>query len=269
VTRRRTSGSSSVELPAHQLGHRPREWHVGQVLPGCVAGARDQLLEEEGVPARAGVERIDDRERRDLAVDGREERVDVRRAQPPELDVSDRMAALQPGQQLRGRMPAREPVRAIGADDQEAAATGLGQLLEHREALGVGPVQVLEHDDAGDPLGEPPHQLDSGPDALIGRPVGVVHGLEQRGQSVAGAAVASDHRAERVTEELHRAALGARVGLPRQHHRARRRLRHQLLDEPGLADAGLPGDQRDRRVQPGVDQADQAIELRAAPDHDR
>jgi hypothetical protein len=257
-----------VELPAHQLGHRPRQWHVGQVLPGRVAGARDQLLEEERVPTRAAVERIDDRERRDLAVDGREEGVDVRGAQLPELDVGDRMTALQPGEELRGRMPAREAVRAVGADDQQPAAAGFGQLLEHREALGVGPVQILEHDDAGDPLGEPPHQLDSRPDALIGGAVGVVHGLQQRSVSVGGA-VASRHRAERVTKELHGAALGARVGLSRQHHRARRGLRHQLLDKSGLADPGLAGDQRDRRVHPGVDQTDQAIELGAAPDHDR
>ncbi len=130
-------------------------------------------------------------------------------------------------------------------------------------------MEILEHDDAGDSLGEAPDQFDSSPDSLIGRAVGVVHGLQQRGVSVGVGAVARGHRAERVTEELHGAALGARVRLPGQNQRARRRLRHELLDEPGLADPGLTGDERDGWVGAGVDQSHQAIKLGAAADHDR
>ena len=165
-------------------------------------------------------------------------------------------------------MAARQAVGAVGADDEQPAAAGLGQLLEYGEALGVGPVEILEHHDAGDPLGEPPYQLDPGSDPLVGRAVGVVNGLQQRGVPVGIGAVARRHGAERVTEQLHGAALGARIGLAGEHQRAPWHVRHQLLDEPGLADAGLAGDQGDRRVGAGVDQPDETIELGGAADHD-
>ena len=107
-----------------------------------------------------------------------------------------------------------------------------------------------------------------GSDPLVSRAVGVVNGLEQRGVPVGIGAVTRRHRAEGVTEQLHGAALGAGIGLAGEHQRARWYLRHQLLDEPGLADAGLAGDEGDRWVGAGVDQPDQAIELGGAADHD-
>ncbi len=67
-----------VELRPHHLGEAPRQRLVGEVVE-VLGGVAEQLLEEERVPAGAGVERLDDPERRRPAVDGGEEGADVER----------------------------------------------------------------------------------------------------------------------------------------------------------------------------------------------
>ena len=62
--------------------------------------------------------------------------------------MRDRVAALEPGEHLGRRVPAVERVGAVGADEQARSAALLGQAFEEGDALGVGPVQVVEHDDA-------------------------------------------------------------------------------------------------------------------------
>ena len=154
-------GVEVVDLVADQLGHRPRQRHGRRGRRRCRSPAlRHQLLEEERVAAGAGVQRLDDAVRRHVAVHRGEEGADVGRAEPPELDVGDRVPAFEPGEQLGRRVAAGQPVGPVGAHHQQPAPAGLGQLLEHGDALGVGPVQVLEHDEAGGARREPADQLD-------------------------------------------------------------------------------------------------------------
>ena len=93
------------------------------------------------------------------------------------------------GHRLGRGVAARQAVGPVGADEHEAAArTGrarrgrLGEALEHGDALGVGPVQVLEHDERGvaaGPVAQRPHEVDARPHALLGRAVGVAHGRRE------------------------------------------------------------------------------------------
>jgi hypothetical protein len=108
-----------------------------------------------------------------------------------------------------------------------------------------------------------PHEVDAGAHALLGRAAGVVDRREQLGVRLGGVTV------ERVEQHLQRAAHRARIGLAGQHQRAGRRPLDELLDEPGLADAGLAGHERDGGGRPGAEQNNQAVELDRPADHHR
>ena len=82
----------------------------------------------------------------------------------------------------------------------------LGEALEEGDALGVGPVQVVEHDDAGRADREVAHDLEPEPQALVGGPVGV-------GEEGEPLVVLGLPGRERVEEQLERAPERARVGL--------------------------------------------------------
>jgi hypothetical protein len=56
------------------------------------------------------------------------------------------VAAVQPTEQRGDRMPGRHVTGPVGADQQPGPAV-VGEPLEQRGALRVGPVQILEHDD--------------------------------------------------------------------------------------------------------------------------
>ncbi len=207
------------------------------------------------------MQRLDHAVRRDVAVHRGEEGADVGRAEPPQLDVGDRVPAFEPGEQLGRRVAAGQPVGPVRAHHQQPPPAGLGQLLEHGDALEVGPVQVLEHDEPGGARREPADQLDPGADALLGRAAGVGDGLGEVG------VVVGRHPAEGVEEQLHRTALAAGVGLAGQDHRVRRDPADQLLDEAGLADARLARHEGDGGVGTRADEAGQAVELGRPADH--
>ena len=85
---------------------------------------------------------------------------DVVAVQAVQADLLDRVPALQAEQQVAAGEATAEVVRPVGADQQEARAGQLGQAVDDRRALGVGPVQVLEDDDGrlvADALGEAGH----------------------------------------------------------------------------------------------------------------
>ena len=161
-------GFEAVDLAAHRLGHGPGQGRGLEVLDAEVAGAGDQLLEEEGVAAGAAVQGLDGPVRRVLLEHGGEELVHLGRAEPSELDVGDQVAPIEPGEQVGGGVAPGQPVGAVGADEDQRTAVGLGEQLEGGEALGVGPVQVLEHDEPGAPVGQRAHEVDAGPDPLLG-----------------------------------------------------------------------------------------------------
>ena len=199
------------------------------------------------------------------------------------MDVGDAVAPLEPPDRLGCGVAARQAVGPVRADEHEAVAhTGrarrgrLGEALERGDALGVGPVQVLEHDERGvaaGPVAQRPHEVDTRPHALLGRAVGVAHGRrEGREIGVGGVARRGPECSgvHCVEEQLHRPPDRARVGLAREHEGAAGGAPHELLHEPGLADARLARHQGDRRDRARADECGQAVELdRPAHHHGR
>ena len=266
-------GVEVVELGAHQLGHRPRQRRV-VVARGHLPRRRHQLLEEERVPAGAHVEGVDGAERRLLVEHGRQEAADLRGGEAVEVDVRDPVPPVEAGHGVGGRVAAGQAVGPVGPHQHQAPTRprrarrrGLGQALEHGDALGVGPVEVLEHEERGaatGPVAQRPHQVDPGPDALLRGAVGVAHGGHEGrevGAAVVGHRGVARGHVDRVEEQLHRPSDGARVGLAGEDERPGGRPPHQLLDEPGLADAGLAGHQRHGRFGARADEGGQAVEL--------
>jgi hypothetical protein len=80
-----------------------------------------------------------------VAVDGGQQLADPGPAQALEGDGGHQALALQVGQQLDQGMAAGHGLGAEGADQQQRQVGGDGQTAEQGHALGVGPVQVLEH----------------------------------------------------------------------------------------------------------------------------
>ena len=72
------------------------------------------------------------------------------------------------------RVAAVQRVGAIGADEQAGSAARFRQPLEEGDALGVGPVQVVEHDQARYRTGENGHDLEPEPNPFVGRALGRV-----------------------------------------------------------------------------------------------
>ena len=155
----------AVEVALHELGQRPRE-RLGAEVRGVVVARGDQdLLEEEGVAAGAVEQRVADRARDRPVVHRAEERGHLGPAEPVEAQLVDLVAPLEADEDLRGRHPAGELVGPVGAHDQQRRPGQRREALEDGQALGVGPVEVLEHDQPGC-LAEP--RLD-GRDARRGR----------------------------------------------------------------------------------------------------
>ena len=80
------------------------------------------------------------------AVDGDEEVLHADDVEAGEAQVGDRRAALEAGQGVGQRVAAVDLGRPVGADGQGRPAVGAGDALEDRDRLGVGPVEVVEHD---------------------------------------------------------------------------------------------------------------------------
>ena len=173
------------------------------------------------------------------------------------------MAPVEPRQQVGGGVLSREAVGAVGADDHQWSALGLGEELEGGQALRVGPVQVLEHDERGAIGGEGSDEVDASSHPLLGRSARV---LDHGGALGVAAHVGA---AEDIEEQLHRSTDGARIGLAGQHERADGGAGDELLHEPRLADPGLAGDQCDHRYRRGALQGTQPPQLGRATDHDR
>ena len=137
---------------------------------------------------------------------------------------------------------------------------GSARRSNSSEALGVGPVEVVEHHHARRPAADRGEQGEAGPHALVDVALGVDHHLEALVGLVAGVT-------EGVEQQLEGPAQRARVGLPRQHHGSRRQAPDELPDQTGLAHARLAADQGDGRGGPVLGQPHEAVDLGRPPDH--
>ncbi len=141
-----------------------------------------------------------------------------------EMHLVDVAPPLEADHHLAARQPRGELVGPVGGDQGQVGKRHCGELFEHPDTVGVGPVQVLED-----------HQRPAVTDTRG-------HGVDSHGAGVdeIGRGVV-EHRAD----EVERAAERARLRLSDQHRRSRRERADELLEQAGLADAGLPGNEGD------------------------
>ena len=173
--------------------------------------------------------------------------------------MRDRVAALQARHHLGRRVPAVERVGPVRPDQQQRPAVGLGQPFEERDALRVGPVEVVEHHDARRPDREIADDIEREPDPLVGRARRVAEELD--------ALVGGPAAVERVDQELERAPERSRVGLAGVHRDRLRQPSHELAHESRLADTGFPTDERDRGRLARIDEPGQPVQLLGPADH--
>ena len=253
-------GFEPVELSGDHLGDAPRQRLVGEVLEPALTGGTDELFEEEGVAAAAQVQAL----RRALVgplpvhrVDERGDLVDRELLQP---EVEEALSAVEAGQQLAGGVPPGHGVGTERPDHEQRRSDRVGQSLEQRDALRVGPVEVLEHDEPEALPDEPVHELEPGVDPFVAAPGSVGDRGEQLGVETVVAF-------ERIDEQLHRTPERTLVGLPGEHDGPARRPLHQLAHEARLAHAGLAGHHDGRRARQPVEERQQAVEVDRPSDH--
>ncbi len=138
-----------VELATDDLRERERQRLRGEALGVGVTRRAQDLLEEERVAASAGVERGCRPRRKRSSVHAREEVRDLRLGQPVEPEVMHRAATIEAHEQVRSRQHPAQLFRAVRTDEQRPRRAARREALEHPEALGIGPVQVLEDDEGG------------------------------------------------------------------------------------------------------------------------
>ena len=289
-----------VEAAEDGLAEVPGQGEGGQAGRVDPSGGHHQLLQEERVAAGAPVQRLGHPERHRVAVDGGQQLGHAGPAETLEGDAGDHALALQLDQQLDQGVAAGHALGSEGADQQQRRAAGDGQAAEQGHALGVGPVQVLEHHQGPGGAGQLADQGDGGPQQLllavlalgVGGQLGRDRGQQQAqrlgavGQRLGDGVPAGHPRLDRLQQQLERPAGGALAALAGQHRDGGVEGGDQLGDQAGLADAGFAADQGDGRV--GVlvgaghaaDHGDgpvaggggelaQARQLVGAPDHHR
>ncbi len=178
-------------------------------------------------------------------------------------------------------MPPVQVLRPEGAHEQYVEPGGDRKALEQPQAVGVGPMEVLEDDYRRGSAGKVPHELGGRPQQLVGC-VGTFlslkarrHGSEQRpegvpprrkavGDLLPGGHVCADRFQQQGERASHCALLGSRC----EGSRRGRQVAQQLLHEAGLARPGLSADEGHPRVATGRCKLSQPDELRGPSDHD-
>ncbi len=272
-----------VEPAQDGLGEVPRQRQVLELLRVGVAGGDQQLLEEERVATGASVHRLGDPERHRVPVDRGQQLGDGVLVQPVHGHLGDLALAPDVGERSDQLMPAVDRLRPEAADQQGAEARRQRQAAEQRDALGVGPVQVLEHQHP--PAGADEQVLDQGDgraEQLLLAVLAVGEGLQmaedrpqqqpQRlltvGEPLGHLPPCGDAGADRLQQQLERPRRHALTRLPGQHPRAHRQGCGQLAQQAGLADAGLAADQHHLGLV-GGQRSLEARQLHAAPHHHR
>ncbi len=217
------------------------------------------------------------------AVDGLEHRGELVAGQPSQRQVQHRTLALQDRQQGGERMAAVEVLGTERRHDDEREVRGGRQAPEQRDAVGVGPVQVLQHQHGRTAGQQVTHQVDGGPLQLVGRVAVVVVGMGQgdhrreqvregvraRLQGRRDAVPAPDERLDSVTQQLVGAVEVTFLGLAGQDGHAVVEPGQELPHQAALADPRLAGDEGDPRRVGGADEGAQGVELSVPADHHR
>ena len=161
--------------------------------------------------------------------------------------------------------------RAGGHDQQGGEGPQLaGQELDHPEAGRVGPLEVVDHHDQR-PAGRGQDASDRGVQAhAVGTRIGRrwrVDGGQHRGEEVA----VEDPRPLELASDLDQGPVGrlaGALGTAAPRHRRPRDAVGELLDQPGLADAGLAADHHGAPLAPGgrLGRPEQGPELDVAPE---
>ena len=220
--------SQSVELTAHDLRQCERQRLRGErVGLGAPRRAQD-LLKEERVATGSRVQRIGRLRRKRTSVHTSQERGHVGVGEPVEPQVVHCAPPVEAHEEIGRGKEASELVRPVRAQQHRTARHARRESLEHAEALGVGPVQILEDD----------HRTASR-DA-------VHQHLNECAESVR--AVGHSVDAQGVEGKLERTTQRAGLGLSGKCGRAGGEGRAELAEQPRLADACLADDQRDRGV---------------------
>jgi len=243
----------------HDVGDRRRHRRV------AVAPGGEQLLDEERVAARAGVQLGGERGRHRRAVDRLELAGDVVAAERLEVEPRDE----RPPRELRDEAPRRVRGLELAGAVRERERDALGPEVagEERDEVArraVGPVEVLEHDQERPAFRRPAEQLERQlVQPALAEAVGEAPPLvfepqagQQRGE-----------RAARVPVELRELVFQRQLAQRRDHGRVRELLPAELEalpvqdeepalaparlerpDQAGLADPGLARDQREPRI---------------------
>jgi hypothetical protein len=264
------------------------EEHVGQGVGqgdvGPDGAGSDQLLGEEGVALGAGQDPVD-HGRRDRLADHRLEVLgQLDPAEGGEVDALQVGEADQLGQQRPQRVAAVQLVGPIaGHQGHPAAAQGPDQEGQQVAGGAVGPVQVLDDQQQRGQLGQPDQQrqhaveqldpLEAVPGrrrwAVVGGQLGQQPAQAGQGRGQGGGhlglARAGAELAEGVHERHVRQADVADLHAAADQHPDAPALGPggELVEQPGLAHAGVAGDQPDRRPPAlgPVEQAEEALEL--------
>ncbi len=214
-----------------------------------------ELLDEEGQPLGAVMDRACEGRRRRASEHPREQLARLVLVERPERQLLEQAASPELVTQAPQPVVPREAVRPVGGHHQQRGpAQRLGERREQVERRVVGPLEVVEHDQRVPLVG---HAREGG-----------VHRLEQRGAVAGrrGLAELRQYQGEMSVQgpEVRQALrIGAQVGAQRGDHRAvgsagslggaapqRRlaRLARQLLGEPCLAHPGLAREEHERSV---------------------
>ena len=243
---------------------------VAQRVRGGAAAVEpggQQLLAEQRIAGRARPEPVQQLGVRRRVEDVRQLLGQLLAAQRRERDAARAGMQLELGQQRAQRMAAQQLVGSIRAHDEHAL---LGQPArqerQRRARRAVGPMQVLDHQEHRSLTAERVEQRQQTFEQLrlIAR-VGAGSAGQQRGDRVVQRRVGIPRqRAQRRHQrQVGQLALIAEVdAVTGQHERAAvARPGGQLGQQPRLADARLPGDERQRRP-PGGGIAERRLEVR-------
>ena len=260
---------------------------VGEAGAAALAGGDGEFLDEEGVAVGAFEDVVDlggvgfgGEDPGDLAAD-------LGAVEAAEFDPADRAQPVEFGEQGAQRVAAVDVVGAVGGEDDEAAgAQGAEEVGEKVAGGGVGPVQVLQGDDdravGGDALQEAGGEFEEAGHALLVVPARARAWLAQLGQQPGQFLLLARGRGGQFVGQF--AAQGAQGGgeggegqavgadLDTAAERDDGALAAggggELLDEPGLADAGLAAEQQRLRLARGGagERVVQAVQLVGAAD---
>ncbi len=259
-----------------------------------VAGRDQQLLGEEGVAARPGVDRFDEV---GVEVAARDRPELLRRLAPVERDdlqALDAARAIELGEERQERVAPVELVGPVGQHERHADVAQVpDEEADQVACRPVGPVEVLDDEDhrrhrresvedgrAAARTGGPAPSSSSRPDRVL------VRGRAEVGDEAGevGAAVADDglellgrEATDQSAKRLDDGGVGQRAvteddaAAAEDHRPVAVREVGELADEPGLADAGLARD-HDRAAPPlaGAPQrGSESLELDGPSDEDR